>query len=446
MTQGRFAWGTALTFTTGVLSLLMGVGASVILARVLGPEERGIYALAVLLPSLIVTFSNFGIGPAIVYYVARGEFRRQDILGNSVWLSLTIGTVGVVAGLLVVVFVRRTAFPGVPLSYLLLAVVLVPAEMFSAHIRYVLLGAQRIKEFNCVQIAQSCIFLASIGIALLVLRSGVRGAILAGVTTWLLVDVLVFHWAREAAGGVDFGPNITYVKQAAVYGLQAYLANILGFLNYRVDMFLVNGFLGPAAVGPYAVGVELVERLWMMSQAASTVLFPRVAGETVEQERKEFTPVVARTVLWTTAVGALVLAVLSRPIVLLLYSEAFLQVVGALQALLVGVVALGVGRVLSNDIAGRGLPRLNIYGGLAAVMTNLALNIWWIPRYGIIGAAWASTVSYTISFMVALFFYCRLSSNHWTKVVLPQRGDWVLYWKIVKALCRWACGRVRAVL
>ena len=161
----------------------------------------------------------------------------------------------------------------------------------------------------------------------------------------------------------------------------------------------------------------------MISNAASTVLFPWVAAETEEQRRKEFTPLVARTVLWTTGLGALALALLSRWIVLLLYSEAFLPAVGALQALLVGIVALSAGRVLANDIAGRGFPGLNIYIGLAAVLTNVVLNLLWIPRYGIVGAAWASTASYTVSFLGALFFYCRLSGNRWTKVVFPQPGD-----------------------
>lgn len=163
-------------------------------------------------------------------------------------------------------------------------------------------------------------------------------------------------------------------------------------------------------------------------------------------QTKEFTPLVARTVLWTTALGALALALLSRWIVLLLYSEAFLPAVGALQALLVGIVALSAGRVLANDIAGRGFPALNIYTGLVAVATNVALNLLWIPRFGIVSAAWASTVSYTVSFLGALFFYCRHSGNRWTKIVLPQRGDWALYFRAAKALCQWTWAKVRTVL
>jgi len=437
MSSGQFVRGTTVTFISGILSFLLGIGTSVILARVLGPEGRGIYALAILLPSLIITFGNLGIGPATVYYVARGEFRRQEILGNNVLLSVGIGGIGVLAGLIVVLFFREKVFPGVAPGYLLLALVLVPMEVLSSYLRYVLLGAQRIKEFNYVQIAQSVLFLGFITLALLGLKAGVTGAILAELFTWVIVDALVFRLARQVAGGVDLKPNSSYIKRATTYGIQAHLSNILGFLNYRVDMFLVNGFLGPAAVGLYAVGVVLVEKLWMVSQAASTVLFPRVAAENEEQRRKEFTPLVARTLLWTTALGALVLALLARWIVLLLYSEAFLPAVGALQALLVGIVALSAGRVLANDIAGRGFPGLNIYTGLAAVATNVVLNLLWIPRYGIVGAAWASTVSYTVSFFSNLFFYCRLSRNSWSEVVLPQRGDWALYLRAGLAFWQW---------
>lgn len=446
MSSGKFVRGTTVTFITGVLNLLIGLGTSVILARVLGPEGRGIYALATLLPALIVNFGNLGIGPATVYYVARGQFKSQEILGNNVLLTVAIGTLGILGGLIVILFCGDAVFPGVPLRYLIFALTLVPAEIFFSFVRYLLLGAQRIQEFNYVQIVQAVLFLVFIALALLGLRAGVAGAIVAGLLTWLAVDAIVFNLARSVAKGVDFKPNASYIKQATTYGLQAHLANILGFLNYRVDMFLVNAFLGPTAVGLYSVGVGLVEKLWLIPQSASTVLFPRVAAESEEGRRKEFTALVARTVLWVTAFVALVLVLLSKWIVLLLYSEAFLPAVSALQALLVGVITLSAGKVLANDIAGRGLPMLNIYTGLAAVVTNVVLNLLWIPHYGITGAGWASTASYTISFLGSLFFYCRLSGNRWTVVVFPQRGDWALYLKTAKALLNWAWTRMRVVV
>jgi O-antigen/teichoic acid export membrane protein len=435
--MGQFARGTAITFAARVLSLIIGIATSIILARLLGPEGKGIYTLAALLPSLIVTLVNFGIGPATVYHVAQGRYPRREILGNNIVFALGIGVVGVFVGLVVAFFFQESIFPGVTQGYLLLALALIPVNLLFAYLQNILLGAQRFKEFNLITILHALLFLVFIVIALWILKAGIPGALLAAVLAWFLTNVVLLFCAWKVAGGISFKLNPVYLRKASVYGIQAHLGNILGFLNYRVDMFLVNGFLNPAAVGFYSIAVGLVEKLWMVSAAASTVLFPRVAAETDEQRRKEFTPLIARTILWITAFGALMLVFLSRWIIIVLYSRAFLPSISALQALLVGIIALSVGRVLANDIAGRGRPILNSYVGMLALVTNVTLNIVWIPRYGITGAAWASTVSYSVTLLARLFLYCRLSGNSWTKVLLPQPSDWALYRRTGLALGQW---------
>lgn len=437
MSGGKFVRRTGITLVSGVICFLIALPISIILARVLGPEGKGIYTLASLLPTLIVTFGNLGIGPATVFYVARGDYKRKEILGNNIFLSFFIGAFGIVIGLIIATFYGESIFPNVPASYLHIALCLVPFELFFLYINNILLGAQQIEKYNYIQIIQNVISLVFFAVALLAFKAGVKGAIIAGLLTWVAIDVLLFLLIVKITEGIDIKPKKTYIKQATIYGIQAHIANILGFLNYRIDMFMVNIFLGPAAVGQYTIAVGLVEKLWMISYAASTVLFPRVAAETEEERKNEFTLLVARTVLWTTAFGVLILAVLGRWVIITLFSEAFLPAVNALRALLVGVVTLSVGRVLANDIAGRGFPRFNIYSGIVAVATNIILNMIWIPRYGISGAGWASTVSYTVSFVISLFFHCRLSGNRWTKVFLLQRQDLMLYLDICKRIGHW---------
>ncbi len=443
---GQFTKNTAVTFTARVISLILGIGTSIAIARLLGPEAKGIYTMAALLPSLVVTFGNFGIGPATVYYVARKRYPRREILGNNIFLGAVIGAIGMLAGLIMVLFFRQSILPGVALGYLLLALLMIPIKISFSYVNYILLGAQHIKQFNLISILQTVLFLVCIVLALLAFKAGILGALAAGITSSFLVDVVVFFEAKKVTRGISFHLNHSYIKDTLAYGIKAHLGNVLGFLNYRVDMFFVNAFLNPAAVGFYSIGVALVEKLWMVSYAASTVLFPRVAAETEEQRRKDFTPLVARSVLSVTALGAVVIFFLSRWIIGLLYSSAFLPAVRPLQILLPGIVTLSVGRVLANDIAGRGRVMLNNYAGLVTVATNVALNILWIPRYGIAGAALASTVSYTLAFLTQLFLYTRLSGNHWTVVVFPQRGDWALYRRTGLALGRWAKEKLASIV
>ena len=52
-----FIKNTSITFMTRILQLILGVGISIIIARVLGPEGKGIYSLAILLSALLITFS-----------------------------------------------------------------------------------------------------------------------------------------------------------------------------------------------------------------------------------------------------------------------------------------------------------------------------------------------------------------------------------------------------
>ena len=339
-----------MTLVARVISIVFGFVTSILLARILGSEAFGIYSLAMLLPTIIVIFADFGISPASVYHVAQGKFSRKEIFGNNILFTIVISFAAVLFGFIVSFFFSEQLFLGVPKSYLFLALLFIPIKLFFTFIRNTLLGAQLFLDYNLLNIVPSVLFFISIVAALWVLKSGPDGALMAGIIAWLLTDIILFLRTKKAFGGVSLKRNYTYQKQAISYGLKAYLGNALQFLNYRLDMFLVNSFLNVSAVGYYSIAVLLAERLWLVSQVASTVIFPRVASETDEKKRLEFTPLVARTVFWITAFGALTLFLLSRILIVVFYSDKFLASLPPLQALLIGVIGLAVGRVLALEI------------------------------------------------------------------------------------------------
>jgi O-antigen/teichoic acid export membrane protein len=416
-----------MTLVARVISIVFGFITSILLARILGSEAFGVYSLAMLLPTVIVIFADFGISPASVYYVAQGKFSRKEIFGNNILFTIVISFAAVLFGFIVSFFFSEQLFLGVPKSYLFLALLFIPIKLFFTFIRNTLLGAQLFLDYNLLNIVPSVLFFISIVAALWVLKSGPDGALMAGIIAWLLTDIILFLRTKKAFGGVSLKRNYTYQKQAISYGLKAYLGNALQFLNYRLDMFLVNSFLNVSAVGYYSIAVLLAERLWLVSQVASTVIFPRIASETDEKKRLEFTPLVARTVFWITAFGALALFLLSRILIVVFYSDKFLASLPPLQALLIGVIGLAVGRVLALDLSGRGRPILNTYVAVITLVSNISLNLIWIPAYGIVGAAWASTVSYLVMFFCTFLFYYRITGNSWQKILLPQPGDWAIY-------------------
>ena len=84
---------------------------SILLARALGKEDRGIYTRGILLPQMLISFLNLGIGPATAFYVSRKdiEFHRavRENIGLTFWISL--GTI--LIGLVTVFFPAVYFFP-----------------------------------------------------------------------------------------------------------------------------------------------------------------------------------------------------------------------------------------------------------------------------------------------------------------------------------------------
>jgi O-antigen/teichoic acid export membrane protein len=437
MSAATFAKDTGVTVGARIAGMILALLTSVVIARTLGPDGTGIYTLAVLFPLLVVTFTNLGIGPATVYYVAQGKYGARDVFGSNVILSAIVGLVAAALGLLFLLLFRSLAFPSVDPAYLTLALLLVPATLFGQmHINQILLGARRIADFNAATLLYKLLLLLLVVAATVLLRMGIPGAIWANIVSSLLLCLVLFPWVKRIAGGIRLRLNLDYVRDALTYGIKAHLGNIVGFLNYRVEVFLLGALAPASAVGFYAVAVGLAERLWFLSESASVVLFPTVSAEKDEYRKKTFTPLVSRSILLITAVAAIVLFLISQWVVVLLFSSEYLPTIQLFRILLPGIVFLSADRILANDIAGRGLPLLNTYVGTAGIVVQVALNVVWIPRLGAVGAAWATSISYGLTTALRLWLYQRLSGNSLATIIVPQSADWHLYRQL--ALLAWS--------
>jgi O-antigen/teichoic acid export membrane protein len=404
-------------------------GTAVLTARLLGPSGRGQFSLATLLATLALTLGTSGLGAALTYQTARGERPKQMALGAALILGLALGGTITVVGYCVVGLGGLT-LKGVAETDILISLLILPGAFVLTNVQSVYLGLQRFRAFNAITIAQAVLPLALIGIVL-GLGGGVRSAIAAmvGATTALgaCAAVLAVRSMRLSSR-----LDRPYVRSLFAYAWRVLPANVLGFLGYRLDVFILDGYRGTAAVGLYSAGVVIAEGLWMPSQAVSVALFPRIAAETDDAVRRALTPRVARNTFWLTALLGLVLYLLSRPVVTLLYSSAFAASAGALKALLPGIVAVSAARVLGNDIAARGRPLTMSVLAAISVAANIVLNLVLIPRYGIDGAAWASTASYSILFAATVAVYRQVAGVPLRTILLPSREDGAAYLRLAR--------------
>jgi Na+-driven multidrug efflux pump len=111
--------------------------------------------------------------------------------------------------------------------------------------------------------------------------------------------------------------------------------------------------------------------------------------------------------------------------------------------LLIGAVAVSGHSVLVYFLMATGRPMLVSYITGISLILNIILNVIWIPHWGIIGAAWATTVSYSAMFMISLFVYSKISGNAMKDTVIPQKSDFQNYANLVLSIKLVISGKTR---
>jgi len=399
------------TFLVNVALLLLAIANSAIIARWLGPAGKGALQLALLAPSLLNLLLGGGIGVANVYFAGARQLAVPQLTRNSVGFALLatlIGAIGVAIGIISGGY--ATLLPGVPLGIAALAMLAFPMGLLASYFTAILQGLQCIIQVNIINLLQGALTLVLTLVCVVGLRLNLFGGVLASLGAGFVMLVLVTGMVRREGGAFTPHWNGTVLRPTFAFGLRGYVGNVLQFFNYRLDVFIVNFFLGPAGVGIYGVAVALAELLWHLPHAVSFVIFPKASASTPEVMNR-FTPRVFGITLGLTALGGLGLALVGKLLIRVIYTAAFDAAYVAMLALLPGVILLGGAKVLTNEIAGRGYPQYNsISSGLGLIVT-VGLDLLLIPRFGILGAALASTAAYTTTFGAAIAFYRKVSRH-----------------------------------
>ncbi len=428
------------TGTRQAMQVVLGLVFSITVARVLGPEGNGQYAVSILLPALLIQFMNLGIPSANVVYIGSGTVNAKVATVASWSLSLMVAAAGVAIGLIAIFLLNTTVFSDVPALYVIVALLGFPPALHTAFSLSILHGSKSFGRFNVLGVVQPAITVSAGIVALLVFEAGVFGAIGAYTAGQFVAGLVATVLVRQLTGKLlarrRLTDVLTHIRRAFGYGWKAHLSNITTFLSYRLDILLLNSLAGTGVAGLYVVAVRIVEQLWILSAPISTVLLPSMAAWNLTGDRfPGRTASLARITLMFSLPAALVLALLSPLLVPAVFGEAYRDSVPPLLVLLPGIILMAAGRITSNDIASRKRPELNLYVALATLISNIGLNVLWIPRHGALGAAMATSLSYCIDTTLKSAVYCRLEGISLGAYWRPTKADIkTMAWVIRKLL------------
>ena len=417
------------------LPLLIGVVTIPWLLRYLGVERFGILSITWTLLGYASQF-DLGLGRAITKYVAEclGRGDTQSLPGLF-WTSLLTQMVfGIAAALLLgAVSLGLIDYRILKISpdqvaearnVLLILAASLPVVIASNSLRGMLEAGQQFTIINYIKIpANISVFLFPVlgiplgirlpGIVLLLVAARFASAIAFLVCCFKFFPVLRTHLVF----------NAKLVRPLFVYGGWVTVSNLIGPLLMYVDRFFIGAMLSVAAVGYYTAPYEIATKIWLIPTSLLATVFPAFSTLYASESHQRMEELYSRSlksILLVSGPMLLILAAFSRQILSAWLGPDFAaKSAGTLQVLCLAVLINCIAFVPFGLLQGLGRPDLTAKFHLLET-PFYALALWFLlPRFGLVGAAWAWVLR--ISLDAALLFFAVLKLKFVSPRVMIER-------------------------
>jgi O-antigen/teichoic acid export membrane protein len=398
------------TFGGNFIATVLSVVNSIILARVLGPGNRGLLGLALLVPTIIATFCILGQETVNATFAGLYKDKRSSLFQQSLIITL-FGTV--VSTLVICAFyfwlpVNKGEFGKLTCDIILLSCLVAPNLLLFRMMSSLIRGIGKITSAAIIQVIRIATLLGLLSIFLVWLGHGYKTALLLTALNPLVAVTLSFWFLQDYVTLRPSQFSGWLFKKSLSFGSQISLATFAGFLVFRVDQVILAYMVPIEQVGLYIVAVGLAEKLKLLPNSIANAFLPRLANDMANRQSQ--VPMVFRCTMIVSIVSMILVVICGVPLIIIVLGADYSGMIASFIFLLPGIVFLGGASVLSSDLAVREKPKYSIWVGYLTLTVNIILNFALIPLMGIAGAAVASSVSYIIACMLWSIFYMRESS------------------------------------
>jgi O-antigen/teichoic acid export membrane protein len=395
----RLAKHSAIYGLGAVVSRLIGLLLLPLVTRYLPRPDLGAVDTLVALSVVLVIVLRAGISMAFFrfYFDAEDERGRVRVVRTSFWFTMATATAGLVLGVVLAGPISEALFSTHSRASLVRAAfVLLWAQMNYEQLTSLFRVEERSVAYAAATLANVLITVGSTILLVAVWHKGALGVLVGNFTGTLAVFVVLLAYRRFQLG-LEFDRPL--FRQMQRFGLPLVPSGLALWAIDFGDRFFLLKLKNAAEVGLYSVGVRVSTAILLLLIALRTA-WPAFAYSIKEDEEAKRTyGFVLTYVLYISCWLSLTLSLLAPWIVRVLATPAYYPGARVVPLLVFGGTAFIAFNVMSIGIGRAKQTQFNwVVTGIAAAV-NVALNFVLIPPYGMIGAAVATLVAYTVMFL-----------------------------------------------
>jgi len=377
-----------------MFSLLVAFFIGAWLARYLGPENYGILSYSIAFVGLFGFITSLGIDGILNRELIKNPEKRDELLGTAFLLKFIGGLLAFSLTIIFIIVFQSNHLIKILVTLFAFSFLLQAIGVISIYFQSEVKAKNNVKAIFIATIISSVL-----KVVVILLNKGLM---------WFVV-VFVFDFLWQGIG---------YIKAYHNYGLKIknwyfnkklaknllknswplMLASAAGFIYLRIDQVMIGAMLGNYEVGLYAAAVKLVEVWYFIPGIVCASLFPAIVN--AKKTSPEMYGRRLRNLYILMAAVSVIMAIpislLAKPIIYILFGSGYLESVNILRIYIWSSVGLFLGTATTQYLMSENLVKTIFWLNFLALIINVGLNFIFIPVFGLLGAAWATLISYLI--------------------------------------------------
>lgn len=399
----KYLKSTGWSMSSRVLSMAVSFLATVFIARELGPTNFGQLSYAISFVAIFSFTASMGIDYILYRELIKNPDNKEKLLGSAFIIKVVAGTI---TAIICILF--SAIFTADDVSKILI-IILTGTFIF---------GSFQIINHDFQSRAESkypaiITFITGIIInisKIIVIFLG-KGVIYLSLVL-LLESILyaLFYWyiyKKKLSGKItrwkyDTTTTISLLKDS----WPLIFSGAFVLIYSRIDQIFIKHMLDASSVGIYDSAVRIAEVWYFIPSIIVTALFPAIIhAKKISEESYNLR--LGRLALLLFIIPVLIslpLTILAPFIMQTLYGHAFIGGTIILQIYIWASIGIFLGTLVTNYLIAENCKKILLFVSLIPMITNVLLNLLWIPSFGIVGSAYATLVSYLLIPLSILLF------------------------------------------
>lgn len=367
------------------------------LARVLGVSNFGLYSVALAYFSIISSVADLGFNRFLVREISIDKSKASELFSNVILLRLTLTAVLFAVFSVVLYSIDHDS---IRVSLTLLAAFALIPQSIALTFDAIFTALQKL-QFSAVGLFLSSLFTALSGLFLISRGYGTSGAIGGLVIGQIIYAVFLFFALKDTK--ISFSLiKLSIFKKTLKGSLPYGFLGVLGLLYFRIDTVLLSYLKGSFETGVYSAGYKFLEAVIFIPAAFSAALFPALA-KLHEENKHELKKLYFKSLKLMSIAGIAVAVayILILPILINKFLPSYVQAIDVIKILALSIPFMfihvpAVQVLLSTDKFLKPVILLSF----VTLGFNVLANLIFLPSYGFMAAAWITTISEILSFVI----------------------------------------------